>query len=95
VRTHEYRYPVLVLLCGVLAACSTGGLSVTARSARPPGGSPPATVTKTVAFAILEECDKDQDLTDIAKDFQLLQELDIDVLRCSFGWDGYEPARGQ
>jgi polysaccharide biosynthesis protein PslG len=95
VRASAYRYPVLVLLCGVLAACSTGGLACTVRVARPPGGRPPANVIKTVSFAILEDYDNGQDLTDIAKDFQLMQELEVDVLRCSLGWDDYEPVRGQ
>ena len=24
-----------------------------------------------------------------------MNELEIDTMRCSFGWDGYEPVRGQ
>jgi hypothetical protein len=52
-------------------------------------------VTKKISFAILEHYDKDEDLKEIAKDSQLMKELEIDVLRCSFGWDDYEPARGQ
>jgi len=51
--------------------------------------------TKSVSFAVLEDYDKGEDLGEVAKDFQLLQELGIDVLRCSFGWDDYEPAKGQ
>ena len=56
------------------------------------GGS--AQVTKPVSFAILEDYDKGHDLNDVALDFQLLNELGIDEMRCSFGWDDYEPARG-
>lgn len=52
-------------------------------------------VTKNVSFAILEDYDKGQDLDDVAEDFKLMNQLGIDVLRCSFGWDDYEPARGQ
>jgi hypothetical protein len=55
----------------------------------------PQGVTKKISFAILEDYDKGDDLREIAKDFQLMRELEIDVLRCSFGWDDYEPARGQ
>jgi polysaccharide biosynthesis protein PslG len=54
----------------------------------------PPSVTKKISFAILEDYDKGEDLTEIAKDFQLMKELEIDVLRCSFGWDDYEPLRG-
>ena len=52
-------------------------------------------VTKNVSFSILEDYDKGQDLREIAKDFQLMKELGIDVLRCSLGWDDYEPSPGQ
>lgn len=69
----------------------------TTSSAQPSEGAPTAqaTVTKDVSFAILEDYDKGQDLADIAQDFQLMNELGIDTLRCSFGWDDYEPQRGQ
>src|SRR4051794_31035000 len=50
---------------------------------------------KPVSFAVLEDYDKGDDLNDIAKDFKLMQELDVDVMRCSFGWDDYEPSPGQ
>ncbi|MGI8890941.1 MAG: beta-galactosidase [Chthoniobacterales bacterium] len=43
---------------------------------------------------MLEDYDKGQDLAVIALDFQLLNELGIDTMRCSFGWDDYEPTRG-
>ncbi len=52
-----------------------------------PGGKP-------VSFAILEDYDKGDDLAAVARDFALLQELEIDTLRCSFGWDDYEPEPG-
>ena len=45
-------------------------------------------------FAILEDYDKGDDLDAIARDFALMQELEIDTLRCSFGWDDYEPEPG-
>jgi hypothetical protein len=50
---------------------------------------------KAVSFAILEDYDKGADLREIARDFQLMKELGIDVLRCSLGWDDYEPVRGE
>jgi hypothetical protein len=43
----------------------------------------------------LEDYDKGDDLSAIARDFALLQELEIDTLRCSFGWDDYEPEPGE
>jgi hypothetical protein len=49
---------------------------------------------KAVSFAILEDYDKGADLREIARDFQLMKELGIDVLRCSLGWDDYEPTQG-
>jgi polysaccharide biosynthesis protein PslG len=52
-------------------------------------------ITKPVSFAILEDYDKGDDLADIALDFQLMQTLEIDEMRCSFGWDDYEPTRGR
>jgi hypothetical protein len=55
----------------------------------------PPELGKNVSFAILEDYDKGADLDEIAKDFQLMKELGIDELRCSLGWDDYEPERGQ
>jgi hypothetical protein len=49
---------------------------------------------KPVSFAMLEDYDKGDDLAAVARDFALLQELEIDTLRCSFGWDDYEPEPG-
>jgi hypothetical protein len=49
-------------------------------------------VTKQISFSILEDYEKGDRLDDVAKDFRLMNELGIDVLRCSFGWDDYEPA---
>ncbi|UCE07641.1 MAG: beta-galactosidase [bacterium] len=56
---------------------------------------PPPSVTKTISFSILEDYDKGQDLNDIALDFQLMNELEIDTWRGSFGWDDYEPTQSQ
>lgn len=60
-----------------------------------PALSASSNVTKPISFAILEDYNKGADLNDVALDFQLLNELGIDQMRCSFGWDDYEPARGQ
>lgn len=58
------------------------------------GANPKALTTKPVSFEMLEDYNKGQDLTDIALDFQLMNQLGIDTMRCSFGWDDYEPQRG-
>lgn len=59
----------------------------------PPPPPPPA--AKYVTFGICEDYDKGQDLAGIALDFQLCNQLEVDTMRVSFGWDDYEPARGQ
>ena len=81
------RQYVFLLLFLWTAACSV--LPAAAPTATP------ARITKNVSFAILEDYDKGDDLSEVAKDFALMKELNIDVLRCSLGWDDYEPERGQ
>jgi hypothetical protein len=77
---------LFVLICGLCAGCES--LRNLRRLLSPALG-------KTVSFAILEDYDKGADLDEVAKDFQLMNELGIDVLRCSLGWDDYEPVPGQ
>jgi len=79
------RLPALLLFWIWLAGC---GASAALKASAPPP-------TKNVSFAILEDYDKGEDLDEIAKDFGLMKELGIDVLRCSLGWDDYEPERGR
>lgn len=74
---------LLVLAAGAALACTAPA----AQSALPAGAKP-------VSFALLEDYDKGDDLAAIARDFELLRELEIDTLRCSFGWDDYELAPG-
>jgi hypothetical protein len=50
---------------------------------------------KRVSFALLEDYEKGDDLDDVARDFALMNELEIDTMRTSFGWDNFEPVRGQ
>ena len=52
-------------------------------------------VTKPISFAILEDYDKGDSLEDVARDFELFRELEINTWRGSFGWDDYEPSRGR
>jgi polysaccharide biosynthesis protein PslG len=49
---------------------------------------------KRLQFSILEDYDKGEDLTEVAKDFDLFRELGVTTWRGSFGWDDYEPRRG-
>lgn len=80
------RFFFALLLCGSIAGCEF----VPATSRLIPNG-----LARTISFAVLEDYDKGADLNEIAKDFQLMKELGIDVLRCSLGWDDYEPVQGQ
>jgi hypothetical protein len=50
---------------------------------------------RRVEFSILEDYDKGDDLADVAKDFDLFRSLGVLTWRGSFGWDDYEPSRGQ
>lgn len=50
---------------------------------------------KPISLAILEDYDKGQDLSAVARDFGLFHELGITTWRGSFGWDDYEPEPGR
>jgi hypothetical protein len=63
-----------------------------ARTRPAPVGEPGA---RRVEFSILEDYDKGEALDEIAKDFDLFTELGVTTWRGSFGWDDYEPARGE
>ncbi len=53
----------------------------------------PSLVTKYVSFAVLEDYEKGDELDEVALDFALMNELEIDTMRTSFGWDNFEPSR--
>ena len=48
-----------------------------------------------ISFAILEDYDKGDPLSDVARDFALFKDLCVTVWRGSFGWDDYEPEPGK
>jgi hypothetical protein len=73
----------------LLLACT--GLALLLACAPPP----PPPVTKPISFAVLQDYDKGSDLRQVARDFAVLHELGVPTWRGSFGWDDYEPARGQ
>ena len=57
--------------------------------------SEPGAAGKAVSFAILADYDRGDDLEKVAQDFRLMRELGFSELRCSFGWDDYEPRPGE
>jgi polysaccharide biosynthesis protein PslG len=94
--------PVLTvgLALGPVAGCHTSHTStvshadVQAQLAAAQTESPSG-VSKKVSFALLDDYDKGQDLHQIEADFNQMHELGISTMRCSFGWDDYEPEAGQ
>jgi hypothetical protein len=55
----------------------------------------PASERRHIAFSILEDYDKEDDLAEIRRDFALFRELGITTWRGSLGWDDFEPERGR
>jgi polysaccharide biosynthesis protein PslG len=74
----------------VVGACAGGHVTTSGRSE--PGNDGPR---KRVSFSVLEDYDKGEDLTEVARDFALMRELEVTTWRGSFGWDDYEPERGR
>jgi hypothetical protein len=54
-----------------------------------------ASITKHVAFALLEDYEKGTDLREVERDFALMRELGVHTWRGSFSWIDYEPERGR
>ena len=88
------RRILLVILSAAtaLTACGMPPPDHAELGAQPSGGS---SFTKPISFAILEDYDKGDSLSEVAKDFALFKELGVPVWRGSFGWDDYEPEPGQ
>lgn len=57
--------------------------------------APTDPAAKPVSFAILEDYDKGEALDNVARDLELVGELEIRTWRGSFGWDDYEPEPGR
>jgi polysaccharide biosynthesis protein PslG len=57
--------------------------------------TPRSEASRHLAFAILEDYDKGDDLADIRLDFASFRELGITTWRGSLGWDDFEPSRGK
>lgn len=80
---------------GLLLLVWSVGCGPAARGLAPASGPEAAAVSKPVSFALLEDYDKGDDLEAVARDFALMRELGITELRCSFGWDDFEPRPGE
>ena len=76
----------------VLATWLSLGLAACA-PAPPPAVPDRAPAEKTLTFSILEDYDKGDALSEVARDFALFRELNVLTWRGSFGWDDYEPVR--
>jgi polysaccharide biosynthesis protein PslG len=85
-----------ILLLALCAAALTGCRRPASRAGRP-GAEPSAdsSFTKPISFAILEDYDKGESLSEVAQDFALFRELGVPVWRGSLGWDDYEPEPGR
>jgi hypothetical protein len=79
---------VILLLVGGGWGCRSSRGPVPATAGAP-------AVTKRVSFSVLEDYDKGESLEEIARDFELMRELEVHTWRGSFGWDDYEPERGR
>lgn len=87
VRAFRRRQFLAFLVAAVVALALSNAITASPR--------PHDAVSKRLSFSILEDWDKGEDLADVAKDFALFRELGITTWRGSFGWDDYEPSRGQ
>ncbi len=81
------RVTLCFLLVQVVFAADPGTPS-------PPIGNAAGDVTKSISYALLEDYNKGQDLSEIEADFKLMNTLGINTWRGSFGWDDYEPEKG-
>jgi hypothetical protein len=84
--------PAMLCASVALTGCGTPSAKPARLAAEP---SVAASFTKAISFAILEDYDKGDSLSEVIKDFALFKELGVPVWRGSFGWDDYEPKPGK
>ena len=86
-----------ILLLILSAAAALSGCDAPPPDPARAGASPSAgsSFTKPISFAILEDYDKGDPLSEVARDFAVFKELGVPVWRGSFGWDDYEPEPGK
>jgi hypothetical protein len=89
------RLMAFVLALAISACAGTRQSSNDTPADRPRTGQQVAGTERHLAFSILEDYDKGDDLADVRRDFALFRELGITTWRGSFGWDDFEPARGE
>ena len=86
---------ILLLILSAAGALTGCGAPPPDTVQRGPGPSGRSAFTKPISFAILEDYDKGDPLSEVAADFALFKELGVTVWRGSFGWDDYEPEPGR
>ena len=84
--------PLIMCAAVALTGCGKPSARDTRLAAEP---SVASSFTKLLSFAILEDYDKGDSLSEVARDFALFKELGVPVWRGSLGWDDYEPESGQ
>jgi polysaccharide biosynthesis protein PslG len=84
--------PVILCAAVALTGCGRPTAKDISLAAEPSAAS---SFTKPISFAILEDYDKGDSLSEVVKDFALFKELGVPVWRGSFGWDDYEPEPGK
>jgi len=86
------RLGFALLSAGLLPACRAAAPNHPAPVSE---ASTPRRFTKPVSFSVLEDYDKGDDLSEVARDFAAFRELGATVWRGSWGWDDYEPEPGR
>jgi len=82
---------VRVFFCLAICSVLLLALSALVEAGKPPPPPPPAG-PKVVTFSVREDYDKGENLDDVALDFALCNQLEVDEMVVSFGWDDYEPS---
>nr|NIM04122.1 hypothetical protein [Armatimonadota bacterium]NIO74842.1 hypothetical protein [Armatimonadota bacterium]NIO95603.1 hypothetical protein [Armatimonadota bacterium] len=82
---------VRFVFCLVFCAFMVVALNALVEAGKPPPPPPPSVITRTVTFSTREDWDNGHDLNDVAIDFALVNDLGVDELIMSVGWDDYEP----
>ncbi|NIM04125.1 MAG: hypothetical protein GTN69_02885, partial [Armatimonadetes bacterium] len=79
-----------VVFCVTFCALMVVALSALVQAGGPPP-PPPDPITRQISMSTREDWDKGHDLNDVALDFDLVNDLGVDELIMSIGWDDYEP----
>jgi len=86
------KITVRVVSCLVICALLWLAVCALVEAGKPPP-PPPTPITRTVTFSTRDDWNKGEVFAgNIDLDFSLVNQLGVDELVCSFGWDDYEPA---